>query len=150
MSANSNLNCPVDFITINEYQARLVALQVFGFSVLVITSQNLFIIGLLAVDFLLRAFNFGKYSPLGWVAKTAIQVLSIGEKPVDQAPKRFAATIGLMLSAGMLASYFSPYPTIALGIAALLCVFSFLESFFAFCAGCHVYTLLGKVGWVKS
>lgn len=149
MSANSNLNCPVDFVTINEYQARLVALQVFGFSVLVITSQNLLMIGLLAVDFLLRAFNFGKYSPLGWVAKTAIQVLSMGEKPIDQAPKRFAAAIGLTLSLVMLFAYFSPYSFIATSIAAVLCVFSFLESFFGFCAGCHVYTLLGKAGWVK-
>lgn len=149
MSSNNNLNCPVDFVTINEYQARLIALQIFGFSVLTFTTQNPLIPGLLVIDFLLRVFNAGKFSPLGWVAKTAIQVLSIGEKPVDQAPKRFAAGIGLALAAAMLAAHFI-YPALGTVLAIILTVFSFLESFFGFCAGCHVYTLLGKLGWVKQ
>lgn len=98
----NTLSCPVDFISINEYQVRLIALQVLVAAVVLAVWQPWPLAALLLVDFALRAFDQGKFSPLGWVARQGVRWLSLGHKPVDQAPKRFAARIGLVFSFAIL------------------------------------------------
>jgi Domain of unknown function (DUF4395) len=64
---------------------------------------------------------------------------------IDQEPKRFAARIGLIFSAAICTTYFLGYPTAVTALITVLIIFSFLESFFAFCAGCHAYTIWKKI-----
>lgn len=141
----TTLSCPADFVMMNEYKARLIAFQVLLVAVLIAIFSYWPLILLLTADFSLRAFNFGKYSPLGKISDGLIRLLAIGNKPVDQAPKRFAATIGLSFSGAMLLSFAFSYPLVTSALAGALIIFSFLESVFAFCAGCHVYTLLQRI-----
>ncbi len=56
------LECPVDFVTINENKARFVALLVFLLSVIFLLVGNWFIPLFLSIDFYLRGFNGGRYS----------------------------------------------------------------------------------------
>lgn len=145
MSQDNTLACPVDFVSINEYKVRLIALQVFACAVFTLVQPHWIVISLLVVDFLLRTFNAIKFSPFAAVATGITRVFTIGFKPVDQGPKRFAAGIGLTFSIAMLATYLLGYTTTTLVLTATLTLFSFLEAFLSFCAGCYVYTFLTRI-----
>jgi hypothetical protein len=145
MIVKDSLSCPVDFVTVNENKVRLIALQVFIVSIAIFIFQHWLLIILLTVDFFLRSFDLNKFSPLAAISAGIIRLFSIGVKPINQGPKRFAARIGLIFSIAILLSYYADYPTVVASLAAVLIMFSFLESFFSFCAGCHVYTYSKKI-----
>jgi len=141
----TELECPVDFITVNENKVRLTALNVFILAVVYIIVPNWMIPAFLTIDFLLRGFNFGKFSLLNLLSDKEVQLFSIKPKPIDQAPKRFAAKIGFFFSVAILAATVFGYTTTAIALAVILTVFAFLESFIGFCAGCYVYTFYIKL-----
>ena len=134
--------CPVDFIPVNENRVRLTALWV----LLLVTASFLInafpVFIFLAVDFFLRAFNFGKFSPLNIISGIVVKRFNIPNKPIDQAPKRFAAGIGFVLSVLVIILLIAELMKAAIVLAVIFAVFAFLESFVSFCAGCYVYTLL--------
>ena len=142
---SKNLECPVDFVTINENQARLTALLVLTLTCVWLFTGYILIPLFLFSDFILRAFNLGKYSTLGIISGFVIETLTISFKPVDRAPKRFAAIVGVIFSAAILALsvYNQPFPAKILAI--ILSIFAALEAFVGFCAGCYVYTLGLKI-----
>jgi len=141
------MDCPVDFIKINENKARLTAFFVLALSLVYLKTGFWLIMAFLMVDFVLRAINLGKYSLLSFISDAVIKQLNIKPKMVDRAPKRFAAIIGVVFTAAILVSCILQLHTIAFSLAAVLSIFAFLESFFAFCAGCYAYSA-GK--YVKS
>jgi len=138
------MQCPVDFIPINENKARLTAFLVFLLTIIYLLNGFWLIIAFLFIDFSLRAFNFGKYSLLGFMSDAIVKQLKIKNKPVDRAPKRFAAGVGLVFSLAILLAAFFQQPTIVYILSGVIIFFAFLESFFAFCAGCYVYSF-GKI-----
>jgi len=144
-STSSNIECPVDFVTINENQARLTAFQTLVWVIVWFFTGFVVIPACLAIDFLLRAANYGKFSPLNIISGFLVRRLSIPNRPVDRAPKRFAAWVGfLFLTAIFVLSVFQ------LGLAAeivagVLLIFAALEAFARFCAGCYVYTFLKTI-----
>jgi len=135
------MDCPVDFVTINENKARLTAFFVLVLSVVYLTISLWVIMAYLLFDFALRALNLGKYSLLGFLSDAVIKQLNIKNKPVDRAPKRFAAWVGFIFTLAILISFFSHLTIIAVSLAVVLSFFAFLESFFGFCAGCYVYSI---------
>lgn len=145
MSVQDPISCPVDFVTINENKVRLIALQVFILSIAILISPQWLLIILLAVDFFLRSFDLNKFSPLAAISAGIIRLFSIGVKPINQGPKRFAAHIGLIFSIAILICYSLGYSAAVTSLIAVLVIFSFLESFFSFCAGCYVYTFTKKL-----
>ncbi|MHB8208806.1 DUF4395 domain-containing protein [Mucilaginibacter sp.] len=134
------MDCPVDFIKINENKARLIAFFVLVLTLVYLKTGFWLIMAFLLVDFLLRAANLGKYSLLGFISDAVIKQLKIKPKPVDRAPKRFAAMVGVLFTAAILGSFIFQLHTLAFSLAAVLFFFAFLESIFAFCAGCHAYS----------
>lgn len=142
MSQDNSLACPIDFVAINENKVRLVAVHVFVTSIILIIQPNWILMSVLALDFLLRTIKFNTFSPFAVSSAGIIKVFSLGFKPVDQGPKRFAAGIGLTFSLALLLAHLTGYPTLALVLIATLTLFSFLEGFLSFCAGCYVYTFL--------
>ncbi|SDT09160.1 protein of unknown function [Mucilaginibacter mallensis] len=135
------MNCPIDFVSINENKARLTAFFVLVLSVVYLVTGFWLIIAFLLFDFALRSFNLGKYSVLGFLSDAIIKQLKIKNKPVDRAPKRFAAMVGLGFTVAILISIFFDQTIIAVSLATVLSLFALLEAFFAFCAGCHVYSI---------
>jgi len=134
------MDCPVDFIKINENKARLTAFFVLLLTLVYLKTNLPLIIAFLFVDFALRAVNLGKYSLLSFISDAVIKQLKIKAKPVDRAPKRFAAMVGVVFTAAILVSTILHLSIVAVSLAAILSFFAFLESFFAFCAGCYVYS----------
>ena len=149
MSNPSILSCPVDFIKINENKARITAFFVLALTLVYIKTGFWLIMAFLLVDFALRAFNLGKYSLLGFVSDAVIKQLSIKDKPVDRAPKRFAAGVGMVFAAAILISSFISLPFAPMALAIVLAFFALLESFFCFCAGCYVYSYGKKLSLFK-
>lgn len=142
MNQDNSLSCPVDFVSVNENKVRLIALHVFIVSIIILFKPHWLLISLLVVDFFLRTFKLNSFSPFAISAAGITKFLSLGFKPVDQGPKRFAAGIGLIFSVAMLITSLVNFPTATLALAGTLTLFSFLESFLSFCAGCYVYTFL--------
>jgi len=141
----SSLNCPVDFVKIDENRVRVVAFFVVLFVLFYVLNGPPVSIGLLLADFLLRAFNFNAYSPLALISGAVVKQLGIKPKPVDRAPKRFASFMGVAFLILVLISYFSNYVLLSKVISGVMIIFASLESFAGFCAGCHVYTLINRV-----
>jgi uncharacterized membrane protein YccF (DUF307 family) len=143
------MECPVDFIKINENKARLTAFFVLVLTLVYLRTGFWLIMAFLMVDFAIRAFNLGKYSLIGFVSDAVIKQLNIKNKPVDRAPKRFAAGVGLVFTAAILAVFLLAVPLAPMILAVVMALFALLESFFGFCAGCYVYDFGKKISLFK-
>ena len=135
---------------INENKVRLNALWVFILVIISIFYLQLLIAVFLSVDFFLRGFNLGKYSPLAKLSDVVIKQFNIGSKPIYQAPKRFAARIGFVFSVLLTLSSLLQLTTAALALSIVFATFAFLESFLGICAGCYVYNFLIQVKIIRQ
>ena len=135
-----SLICPVSNEIVEENAVRITGFMIAS-SLLIyfMVDQGLFIGMAVAADYFIRAFTHRKYSPLSWLANQLSRRLHLSEKPIDKAPKIFAARVGFLFAfAGAIISLFSPLAgTIILGI---LCFFALLESLGNICMGCLIYT----------
>lgn len=138
--AQINLDCPIDGVQINENKVRLIAGFVLLTSLLYLLTGWGWFLTLLVADFGLRVFKLPKYSPFGKGADVVVGQLRLPFKGTDQAPKRFAAGIGLVFSITILVLQSLEINTFI--PTSILAVFAILESFAGFCAGCYVYTFL--------
>jgi hypothetical protein len=98
----------------------------------------------LVVDFALRSFNLGKWSPLFRFSGVTASLFRWQGKPVYLPAKRFAARTGFLVSVLMLI-FALVGSSVSVALAVLLVVFAGLESLAGFCAGCYVYDLIHRV-----
>jgi hypothetical protein len=138
----SDLTCPISDERVDENTTRLVA----GITI-VITLPALYFIAypvfvLLGLDFAIRAFTKGDYSLFRNIGKVLSGQLKLPKKPIDAAPKKFAAGVGLAFSLAIAIAQFTGFIKTAWLIGAVLLICAFLESVFAYCVGCVVYTYL--------
>lgn len=145
MIKSNDISCPVSFIMVNENRVRITAIFVFFASLSYLLAPGWIIPAFLAIDFFLRGAGKGKYSLLNLLSGWTVRLLALGNKPIDQAPKRFAARIGLALSCALFVADVCQLPKTPFVIASVIALFSFLESALGFCAGCHVYSLMKKI-----
>ncbi|CCH01404.1 hypothetical protein FAES_3396 [Fibrella aestuarina BUZ 2] len=141
---SKQLICPTDGVQVNETKVRLVAGLVLTIAIVYLLTASLWAGSLLLpllllIDFGLRGSEWARYSPLGYVADWLVSALNLSYKGTDQAPKRFAARIGLGFSLLIAGLQLAGSPTLI--PTAVLALFAALESGLGFCAGCYVYTL---------
>lgn len=137
-------------VTVDKNQTRITALFVFMLTLAYLLTGYWLLMAFLAVDFSLRAANQGKFSMLGRASGLMVSLLVMGSKPTDWAPKRFAAIVGLLFAAAITVLHLFGVSFVPYILADLLAVFAFLETVFAFCAGCHVYSLIKSLLSAKS
>ncbi len=141
----NDISCPVDNVPISENRVRITAFLVFLTALTFLFTGYWPVALLLALDFFLRGFGYGIYSPLfvlsGWLGKSVV----VSVKMVDRAPKLFAARLGFILSDCLLIAAACGVRPMAYGLVFLILIFSFLESVFGFCAGCVIYSVLRKL-----
>lgn len=135
----NQLICPVDGVQINENKVRTVAFLVLLTTVAYLVTGIIWLVVLLVIDFGLRSTNAGRYSPLGNVADWAVRQVKLPYKGTEQAPKRFAARIGLAFA--LIITIVQGLGLDPILLAGVLALFAGLESLVGFCAGCYVYTL---------
>jgi hypothetical protein len=139
--------CPISGESRNERVARIVAAFVVA---IVLVAADLgspwdaLILFVLAADFVVRGFGDARRSPLATLARGVANTLRLAPKPVDAAPEKFAARIGVVFSAlsGLLFVVGLPVP--ALVVIGVFVVCATLEAALGYCVGCKVYALLPR------
>ena len=137
-SAKSIL-CPISPLRVGETTARLTGLLA---AVLIgmyaLTGAGAIMLAL-ALDYGVRAQTRWRHSPLSWLAARLVRALRLTDRPIDKAPKMFAARVGLLfaLASGILTLV---HPPSGLVVALALLGFALLESLLNICVGCLVYT----------
>ncbi len=129
---------------------RGVALQVFLLSVVALITQSIIPLIVLFADFSIRVFINPIYSPLVFLSRILLPITKFRKRFVVFKPKRFAAGIGMFMSLLALAFLINDKKIVAIIIISILSLFSFLESFFKFCAGCKIFGLLIKFGFIAK
>lgn len=139
-------------LIVNESAARLVAGMVACLACAIAFSGVHALLPLLAFGFLLRVLAGPKLSPLAILAvKVLVPRFGLPSRPVAGAPKRFAQGIGLAMTT--LASVLSlalHQRAAADATLVVLVAFATLESVFGFCAGCWLYGVLMRAGWLGA
>jgi len=142
--------CPVTDRTINEKIARLNALFIllilFGF----ILTQNVLFVVFLIFDFYFRATDYSKLSLIAGISKKVAKIFALNKVIINAGPKIFAARVGMVLSALIVLSFLINFKWMAMGLTAILGVFSFLESFLGLCVACMLYPYIYKYFYHKD
>jgi hypothetical protein len=144
------IECPVDFIKVNENQIRITASLIFFLSCIYLVFPHFLLAFFLLVDFLIRGFLNPKYSFLNFFSKRIVQSFDIKNKPTDRGAKRFAAKIGFVFATIIFLLNAFNFIEFSIYTAVIIVVFSFLESALGFCAGCYMYTFLKKLSIIPS
>lgn len=136
------LVCPISNEKVNE---RLTRLNAF-FTIVLVAAGFLFNSVLfplvLLVDFFFRAFGNSRYSPLSYASSGVVRLLQLAKKPIDKAPKIFAARMGFIMTLVIAVLFLLGFHGASMVVAAILVFFASLEFAFGICVGCYIYTYL--------
>jgi hypothetical protein len=124
---------------VNENVVRLVAGFVLIFAIATVFTGWVVLPIYLSIDFFLRAFTNIK-PPFALAAQQLAKTFHLEVKLIYAAPKKFAAAIGFVFSVVISALLLSGFIDTAKIVTGVLVVFATLESVFAICAGCYVYS----------
>ena len=137
--------CPISNDSRNEPVVRavaaLVAAVTLGAAVLGSYWASVVLLAL-AADFGIRGFARSRYSPLATLGRMIVNAFGLPPKPVNAGPKRFAARIGLVMSASAAVLFAVGAIDAARAVAGVLVACAMLEAVFALCVGCKVYAVL--------
>jgi hypothetical protein len=133
-------------VKINENKVRLIAFLVLLSVIIYLFTSFFFIPILLVLDFGLRSFDLGKFSPFARLSDLLLKTLHVGTKPIYYPPKRFAARIGLAFSIAILVLQILGINSLI--VSSVLGFFAGLESLAGICTGCYVCNWLMPV-WKK-
>ena len=143
-----DFSCPINGEKRDNTTVRVVAGFVFTIAVIALwialrssVKTAAIITGLLALDFIIRAFIKPKYSPLATLARGVVSGLNLPKKMVDSAPKVFAARVGVAFS--VTATILFSFGAVVAGaiVLGILIICAALEAFLGFCLGCWMYAL---------
>jgi Domain of unknown function (DUF4395) len=135
----------------NETSARLVAAGVVLMSAFFLLTNSTLVLVALTYGFAARVAAGPTFSPLAlFVTRVVTPKLNFNHKFVPGPPKRFAQTIGLTFAATALILTLLDYSTAAQLVIAALIIAATLESVFAICLGCIMFSFLMKLGVIPE
>ena len=134
------VSCPISAERVNENVVRIIAMLAALITLSCIVMGNYWAMLFLVVNFGTRAFTTGKQSLLKAIALLLFKWLSLPQKMKDLAPKKFAASMGFVFCLLISGVYLLNFPSLAMGLGIVLIVFALLESVFAICVGCYIYS----------
>ncbi len=135
----------------NETSARLVAAGVVIISTAFLLTNSTLILLALTYGFAARVAAGPAFSPLALlVTRIITPKLNFNHKFVPGPPKRFAQTIGLTFAATALILTMLDYSLAANLVIAALIFAATLESVFAICLGCIMFSFLMKLGVIPQ
>lgn len=139
-----NASCPISREIVDESVVRAVAAVVVVITIVALLNTpgvSAALLGLLAIDFGIRGFLAGAPSPVLAFARMIART-RFTPRPVDAAPKRFAARVGMVFAVSSAGLYLIGATTAGFAVAAILLGCAALESALGFCVGCRVYALI--------
>ena len=136
---------------VNETSARLVAAGVVVMCASFLLTRSAWILVPLAYGFLARVLTGPTLSPLGqFVTRVLTPRLRVEHRFVPGPPKRFAQGIGATLSLAAVVAWFAGAVGLSMLLVAAILVAATLESVFAFCLGCVIFTRLMRWGVIPE
>lgn len=134
------LICPISNEMVNERLSRLNAF----FTILLVTAGFVFNSAIfplfLLADFFIRAFTNAKISPVSFASAGLVRLLHLSKKPIDKAPKIFAARLGFIMTLVIATALLLQFYIASMAVAGILVFFATLEFVFGICVGCIIYT----------
>jgi hypothetical protein len=128
---------------VSEEVVRVGAAEAFVLALLAVLTRFPWLALVLALDYGIRAFITPRWSILTILSRRVlVPLFGFHGHPISFAPKRFAAAIGFSLSALAFTSAMVVDSWVWLVPLLILILFSGLEAFAGFCAGCRIYGLL--------
>ena len=123
-----------------------------GFAALRAPTLPPWLLLVLAYGFVARVATGPTLSPLGQLATRVLTPrLPFAPKYVAGPPKRFAQGIGATLSLGAVTAYYAFGETgVAYVLVGLIIVAATLESVFALCLGCKIFSVLIRFGVIPE
>jgi len=135
----------------NETSARLVAAGVVLISAFFLLTNSTLVLIALTYGFAARVAAGPAFSPLAlFVTRIVTPKLNFNHKFVPGPPKRFAQTIGLTFAATALILTLLDYSSAAKLVITALIIAATLESVFAICLGCIMFSFLMKLGVIPA
>lgn len=137
-------SCPMSFKQIDSNVSRFTSFLVSTLLILYLLTNQVFLIYIVAIDFIIRLFIKKDSSPIHLIALGIKELAAIKDKPVDSGSKRLAAYFGLAFAIMLIIAYYADVylATLIISIVFLSC--SLLDSLFNFCVGCHIYYIIKK------
>jgi hypothetical protein len=143
---------------VDDVTVRLIAAVVLVVGVIALVTSQWWLYALLAVDFSLRAALGPSASPVARLVQRWIRpTVAAAKRPTPGPPKRFAATIGAVLTVAAtalwlvnLAAGSSVAAAWVVGIGVVMVVFPALESVLGICVGCILFSGLMRIGLVPE
>lgn len=139
---------------VNDHAARCTAALVVALALVTMVSPapaQTWLAVALVVGFALRVAGGPRYSPFG---RLSVHVLAPRVSPepklVAGAPKRFAQTIGLVMSSVALGLFLAGLTTAATVVLGILVAAALAEAALGFCLGCWMYAQLQRVGVIPG
>ena len=136
---------------VNETSARLVAGGVVAQGVAFLAVRQWWVLVPLVYGFLARVLTGPRLSPLGqFVTRVVTPRLNLDHRFVPGPPKRFAQGVGLTFSSGALVAWGLGAHPVAFALIGMLVAAAVLESVFAICLGCLVFSRLMRWGLIPA
>ena len=143
---------------VDDVTVRLIAAVVLVVGSVALATQQWWLYAVLAVDFTLRAALGPKASPVARLVQRWIRpAVRAPKQPTAGTPKRFAASIGAVMTLAATALWVVSVATGAswalvgvVAIGAIMVVFPLLESAFGICVGCILFAGLMRIGLVPE
>jgi hypothetical protein len=134
-----SLLCPISSLRVGETTTRLTGLLAAALIALYALTGVGAIMLALALDYSLRASSRWRQSPLSWLAARLVRALPLRDRPIDKAPKLFAARVGMLFAlTGAILTLLHPPSGLLVGL--VLMAFALLEAVLNICVGCLVYS----------
>ncbi|ETA08617.1 MULTISPECIES: DUF4395 domain-containing protein [Gordonia] len=136
---------------VNDYAARTTAGLVVALAVIAVAVNNPILYGVLALGFALRVASGPTLSPFGQLSvKFIVPKIVRKEKLVPGPPKRFAQTIGLVVSGTAFVLSLFGFGLAAQIATGILIFAATLEAVFGFCLGCTIFGFLQRAGIIPE
>ena len=135
-------SCPISFNRVDANLVRIIAVQVIAIALLLLFTQELIFALILFFDFSVRILKLKHLSIFAHVAHFSIKYFQLEPKLCDEAPKRFALYLGVIIIVLFTLLYFFKLIILASILVSILLLCAFLEATLDYCIGCKIYHLL--------
>ncbi len=142
-------SCPISNKRIDTNLVRVVSFQVLLFTVLFSVTHSLVFVFVILFDFMMRVFRKEKFSPFYVTASSILKHWNTVPRYSDESPKRFALYLGLLTTVAITVFAVFGFIKVAIFVALILIICTFLEVLFDFCIGCKIYYALQLVKVMK-
>lgn len=131
--------CPISSNRVDANLVRVSAFFVAGLTVAFLISENVAFLVILFLDFAVRFARKQKFSLIYLMSQYLLNKLELKKQLCDEAPKRFALSLGLVISFLMLFFYLISFTYITYALCTILITCAILEVAFEYCIGCEIY-----------